>query len=224
MIRINLLAEGRRAAAVRRTKPASLLEGENVALIMLIVGILLAGVLPAGAWWWMNSRKIDDNERQIAEAQREVDELAAIIQEVEEFKARQAELERKIGVINELRRNQSGPVRVMDDVSHALPELLWLDRMTLNGQTVQISGRAFNTNAVASFIDNLDKVASFNEPSLNQLERRGPAYSFSLTFAFTNPPLPGELETATAEAGEEAAAADGAGGDDEAPAAAAAGG
>jgi len=220
VIRINLLAEGRRPAAVRRARSAGLLKGENVALVMLVAGLLLVGALPAGAWWWMNSRRIDDNERQIAEAQREVDELAAIIREVEEFKARQAELERKIGVINDLRRNQSGPVRVMDDVSHALPELLWLDKMTLRGQTVQLNGRSFNTNAVASFIDNLDKVAIFNEPSLNQLQRRGPAYTFTVTFGFTNPLLPEEVEGAEPlgdpAAGEEAAAAE------EAPAAGAA--
>lgn len=196
MIRINLLSEGRRHAAVRRTKPATLLEGQNIALVMLVAGILLVGALPAGAWWWMNSQRIDDNRERIAEAQREVDELAAIIREVEEFKARQAELERKIGVINDLRRNQSGPVRVMDDVSRALPELLWIDKLSLRGQTVQLNGRSFNTNAVASFIDNLDKVANFNEPILNQLERRGRAYSYSITFGFTNPPLPEEVEDA----------------------------
>ena len=223
MIRINLLAEGRRAA-VRRVRPATLLEGENVALLMLVAGLLLVGAIPAGAWWWMNTRRIDDNERQIAEAQREVDELAAIIREVEEFKARQAELERKIGVINDLRRNQSGPVRVMDDVSRALPELLWLDKMTLRGQTVQVNGRSFNTNAVASFIDNLDKVANFKEPNLNQLERRGRVYGFNLTFGFTNPPLPEEAEAA---ADAETMASDGAaaaGEAEEAPAAAGAAG
>lgn len=185
MIKINLLAEGKRPAAVRRTKPASLLEGENIAAWALLLGVLLIGLLPTGAWWWLKKSVVAGNEQEIAVAQREVDELEAIIREVEEYKAKQTELQRKIDVINQLRLNQSGPVQIMDAVSRALPELLWLDRMEMNANSIRINGRAFNANAVASFIDNLDKVPEFKEPILQDMREAGPVYNYSIVFNYS---------------------------------------
>lgn len=206
MIKINLLSEGKRPAAVRRTRPASFLESENIALWALLVAVLLVGALPAAAWWWVTDRQVAENDERIAEQQREVDELAAIIAEVEEFKATQAELEHRIEVIEQLRRNQRGPVQVMDHISRALPELLWLDRMEMRGGNITLAGRAFNSNAVASFLENLDQVAEFQEPTLRDLqEGREGIYSFSVGFGFAF--APPEVETAAADG--EAVAEDG---------------
>lgn len=188
MIRINLLSEGKRPAAVRKARTGSILESEQAAAILLLVGLVLVGLLPSAAWWWLKNAEIQSNEEAIAEAQREVDELAAIIAEVEQYKATQAELERKIQVINDLRNNQRGPVQVMDAISRALPELLWLDRMDMNANNVRLAGRAFNTNAVASFMDNLDNVPQFMEPVLQDIQERGQVYQFSIDFSYTVTP------------------------------------
>jgi len=189
LIKINLLAEGKRPAAVRKSRePAtSFLQSENAAAWLLLAALLLLGLLPTGIWWWLKSSEIHENEVKIAEAQREVDELAAIIREVEEYKAKQAELERKIEVINQLRRNQKGPVHVMDSISRALPELLWLDKLDMNANSIKLEGRAFNANAVATFVENLDKVPEFQEPILQDLnqDRGGTFYSFAVQFNYS---------------------------------------
>jgi type IV pilus assembly protein PilN len=201
LIKINLLSEGKRPAAVRRTRPASFLESENIALWALLAGLLLIGALPAAAWWWTTDRQVAANDVGIAERQREVEELAAIIAEVEEFKAKQAELEHRIEVIEQLRRNQRGPVQVMDQISRALPELLWLDRMEMRGGAITLSGRAFNSNAVASFLENLDRVPEFQEPSLRDLqEGSGGVYGFSIGFGFAFAPPEVETDAADGEA------------------------
>ncbi len=201
MIKINLLAEGKRPTAVRRVKPASFFESPNIALWVLLAAFVLVGVLPAAAWWWQKRLAISHNRDQIAEAQREVDELAPIIREVEEYKAKQAELEHKIQVITDLRLNQKGPVRLMDAISRALPELLWLDRLDMRGNTISLAGRAFNTNAVAAFMDNLDKVPEFQEPILRDTQQgRGSVYSFSITFNFSFKPTPAPAPAATGAA------------------------
>ena len=207
MIKINLLSEGKRPTAVRRTRPASFLESENIALWALIAGLLLVGALPAAAWWWATDRQVTANDARIAEQQREVEELAAIIAEVEEFKAKKAELEHRIEVIEQLRRNQKGPVQAMDQISRALPELLWLDRMEMRGGNISLAGRAFNSNAVAGFLENLDRVPEFQEPTLRDLqEGRGALYSFSISFGFAFAPP----EVAAPAAEGEAVAEDGA--------------
>ena len=72
--------------------------------------------------------------------QREYDRLKPIIAEVEAFKKKNAELKHKIEVIEQLKANQYGPVRVMDEVSKALPDLLWLTNMSLAGERAHASG------------------------------------------------------------------------------------
>lgn len=186
MIKINLLAEGKRPTAVRRGAPPStesFLQGENVALVMLIVAFLVP-LLVVGAFYYKFHRDLEAKKREVAAAQEEVRKLQSVLEEVEEFKAKKAELERKIQVINDLRDNQRGPVQVMDAISRALPELLWLDRMTMGPNQIDINGRAFNFNAIANFAENLDQVAQFKEPYLRDSTERGQVYNFSLGFNY----------------------------------------
>ena len=201
MIKINLLSEGKRPAAVRKAKGPGALsgKGQDIGQWLVGVGVLLGVIAVAGAWW-VQSKKVEEKEAEVAAAQREVEQMAAVIKEVEDYKAKKAELERKIGIINDLKANQRGPVRVMDYVSRALPELLWLDRMKMTVSSIEIEGRAFNTNAVAAFIENLDKVPEFDEPTLKSTEQQtGGVYKFAINFnySFATHPKPGEETPAT---------------------------
>jgi type IV pilus assembly protein PilN len=205
MVKINLLSEGKRPAAVRKAKmPAGLkLEGKEVGQWMLLLGIVLWAMV-FGVSLWLQNNKLDAKREEVAQAEREVAALAAVIKEVEDYKAKKVELERKIGIINDLKANQRGPVRVMDYISRALPELLWLDRMRVAGDSIQIQGRAFNTNAVANFIENLDKVPEFEEPTLEGTSQEGAGvYRFTINFkySFAKPKEPGaeDLPSGTPE-------------------------
>ena len=202
MIKINLLSEGKRPAAVRKAK-ASPLEGKDIGQYLIAAGLLL-GIAAGAFYWWQHKGKIAEQQEEIAAAQAEVEALGAVIKEVEDYKAKKAELERKIGIINDLKANQRGPVRVMDHVSRALPELLWLDRMRMTGSTIEIEGRAFNTNAVANFIENLDKVPEFDEPTLKDTqEQAGGVYKFVINFGYSFAPRApeGAEQTASGDAG-----------------------
>ncbi|MBZ0089224.1 MAG: PilN domain-containing protein, partial [Thermoanaerobaculia bacterium] len=197
MIKINLLAEGKRPVVARRARPslAGAGGGPELANLALVIGLVL-GLLVAGGWWFLLSQKIKQRDREIAVAQKEVDELAQVIKEVEEYKAKKAELERKIEVINTLKDNQRGPVQIMDEVSRALPELLWLANMDVTATAINLRGAAFNMSAVANFMDNLDDVEQFAEPILQDATQRAQAagarsdiYDFRLNlgYSFTKP-------------------------------------
>jgi type IV pilus assembly protein PilN len=193
MIKINLLSEGKRPAAVRKKAGGGRFEGRDLGQVMLLVGAVI-GLLAFGVAYWLQKQKNDAKEAEVAAAQHEVDQLASVIKEVDDFKSKKGELERKIGVINDLKANQRGPVRVMDYVSRALPELLWLDQMVMKGDSLHLEGRAFNTNAVANFIDNLDKVPEFAEPTLKSAEaQQGGVYKFviNLNYSFAGHGKPG---------------------------------
>lgn len=182
MIKINLLSEGKRPAAVRKARGAG--EVRDLALWMLLLGALLGVLAAAGYWWYLNG-KLKEKQEEVAQAQKEVDALQAVIKEVEDFKTKKKNLADKIAIINDLKSNQRGPVRVMDYISRALPELLWLDRMKMNASSIEIDGRAFNPNAVANFMDNLDKVPEFKEPVLKDTNAEGNVYRFSIVFDYS---------------------------------------
>jgi len=187
MIKINLLAEGKRPAAVRKIKPSQLLEGKDFGLWLLAAGLVL-GLGAVGLLWYLRHNTIVENDQKIVEAEKEVEELSSVIKEVDDYKSKKGELERKIKVINDLKLNQRGPVKVMDNISRSLPELLWLDHLTMSASAIEIDGRAFNTNAVANFIENLDKVPEFGEPTLKDTqEQAGGVYKFviNLNYSFT---------------------------------------
>ncbi|MFL6195250.1 MAG: PilN domain-containing protein [Thermoanaerobaculia bacterium] len=185
MIKINLLSEGKRPAAVRKKSAGMKLEGQDIGQYMLAAG-LLVGVIGLAMTWYYWDKKVTAKQDEVASAQREVDAMASVIKEVEDYKAKKAELERKIGIINDLKANQRGPVRVMDYISRALPELLWLDRAKMTVNTIEVEGRAFNTNAVANFIENLDKVPEFDEPTLKSTEEQtGGVYKFVINFNYS---------------------------------------
>lgn len=185
MIKINLLSEGKRPAAVRKAKGATSSGNQDIGQWMMAAGVLV-GVLAVALAWWLQSNKNEAKEAEVAVAQHEVEQMASVIKEVEEYKTKKGELERKIGIINDLKANQRGPVRVMDYVSRALPELLWLDRMKMTASSIEIEGRAFNTNAVAAFIENLDKVPEFDEPTLKSTEQQtGGVYKFLINFNYS---------------------------------------
>lgn len=197
MIKINLLSEGKRPAAVRRTKSARGVPARNLTLWLFVLTlVLLAGGYLA--YYGVKYLALKRVEEQVAEAQKEVEELKPIIEEVERFKKKKAELDHKINVIKELKRNQRGPVQVMDEVSRALPELLWLDSLEMSKNRVRLQGRAFNNSAVEALITSLDNVPEFDEPELIETKREGEIYRFGIQFNY-QPPAPPAPEGAAAD-------------------------
>ncbi|MFI5167935.1 MAG: PilN domain-containing protein [Thermoanaerobaculales bacterium] len=168
MIKINLLVEARAEKAARAPLISLGATGLNN---YILVGLIVVGLAVVGVRYWRLSSQLSGVNAEIATNQREYDRLKPIIAEVENFKKRNAELKHKIDVIEELKRNQNGPVRIMDEVSKALPDLLWLTSMTLSGNVLSVQGQAMNENAVANFLSNLGASPFFNEPNLRIMSK-----------------------------------------------------
>ena len=105
-----------------------------------------------------------------------------------------SEVQKRIALINDLKRNQKNPVKIMDRISQDVPDLVWLDSMDLDGRALKISGRALNPNAVSNFIANIKADPLFEEPSFNSLQQEKTAgaavnvYTYSMTVNLKAPP------------------------------------
>jgi len=190
MIKINLLAEGKRPIIARKAKASFLQINEGNQANWAMAGLILVGLIAAVVWYFLLGSQIARKQGEIRVAQKEVDELQQVIKEVQEYEAKLKELNHKVEVITTLKENQRGPVVIMDEVSRALPELVWLTRMDVTPTTINFAGSAFNMSAVANFIDNLDRVEAFREPILRDTSRargRGASelYNFQLSLGYS---------------------------------------
>ncbi len=187
MIRINLLAEAKPAKKKRGV--AALGAGGRLNTILLGAAIGLAVIVGAIQYWILSTQIRRENEK-IRVAQVEVARLESVLKEVKDYEAKKARVQRKVDLINQLKQNQRGPVRLMDEISRALPDLVWLEKMEAHGNAVSMTGKAFNPPAVANFLENLKRVPSFQEPKVEFSACAGPGnvslYCFRMNFVFSN--------------------------------------
>ena len=196
MIKINLVREGRAVrgagAAPGMVAAAQVAAGgETNFNNLLIIGGLVLGALIAGGWWLTEKHKLSERQDLVATKQVEAQRLEAIIKEVEEYQRRKDSLQRRIDLINQLKQNQKGPVKIMDRISQDLPDLVWLDKLTMSGGAITINGRGLNPNAIANFVENIKNDPLFEEPDLSSLAQTSVVplvYSFDMNFRFTYAP------------------------------------
>ena len=184
MIRINLLTEAKAAAA--RKKAPLLPTGARLNNVLFFggFGLGLAYVVIMGLTLFSRRSQLDD---EIVKARLEADRLKSIIEEVKEYEDKKASLEAKIQLINSLKTNQKGPVRLMDEISKALPDLVWLTVLEVSGNTVTMRGKTLSPNAVATYLENLKKSPFFAEPVFKVLGQDGGnsgTYSWEMTLNF----------------------------------------
>ena len=186
MIRINLLTEARAAAA--RKKSPFLPSGARLNNVILLGGVV-AGLLYIGIMALILTSRNKTLDEEIVRAQEEVARLKSIIDEVKGYEDKKASLEAKIQLINNLKTNQKGPVRLMDEISKALPDLVWLSDLTVAGDQVSLKGRTLSPNAVATYLENLKKSPFFAEPVFRNLGREAGSqgiYTWEMSLTFTN--------------------------------------
>ena len=197
MIKINLVREGR---AVRGTaaapQPMAMSAasggggGVQVNNLIVLVCLVLGALAALGYWYW-HKRELKNRENIVAERTVEAQKLESIIKEVEQYQRRKDNLQQRIDLINQLKQNQKGPVRILDQVSRDLPDLVWLDSMDINGGRIALSGRGLNANAIALFIENVKNDPYFEEPqvgAVSQVSNVPLVYGFDMNFAFSYAP------------------------------------
>ena len=159
MIRINLLAaekeRGKKKAALFGTTGQKLTIGCS---IILVLAVLLVG------WrYWSLGRQSAALDAEINAAQEETTRLRAVILQVQQFEQRKAQLQQRVVLIEQLRKGQTGPVHMLDQVSRALPPMLWLTEMKQAGDDVQIDGKTTVLTSLTDFVTNLEASGYFRK-------------------------------------------------------------
>ena len=155
MITINLLPtrELKRQAALRRQ-------------LYLAGGILVTVLLVIGMLWREDVRAVAQLEAEQKVLRAELERLKKIVEEVTIFEKRQKLLGTRLETIQQLRHDQTGAVRMLDELGHSLPEHAWLEAIEEKAGMYQASGYALTNFAVADLLKNLQRSKEFGSVDL----------------------------------------------------------
>ena len=182
MIRINLLATERKAEKKRAAVAPGALQA------YLFLGLFVGGaLLVAAGLYWMKSSAIAELNGQIAQAEQRQKQLDAIAKQVAQFEAQKKLLEQKVKVIEDLRLRQTDAVHLMDEISKALPDFVWLTQMQQTGSALRFTGQSNSISAVADFMSNLQSSGWFPQVDLERTQEARNVVTFNLTATFQNP-------------------------------------
>jgi type IV pilus assembly protein PilN len=162
LIKINLLPIKR---AVRKVKAPT---DEALMQIVIGVGVVLVFIGACGYRWQMLSDEVETQKQVKVSKTKELDELKKKVLEVEDFEKKKRLLEDKNRIIEQLRKNQSGPVKLLDYLSQSLDPLkVWLVSVEGDNQ-VTVSGKALTNDDIVEFIRNLQRTAFFSTVNLDE--------------------------------------------------------
>lgn len=157
MIKINLLSGERKAAKKK-------LAFDPTRQITAICGAILLVATAAIGWrYWTVSRDSARVDEEITAAQRETTRLHSVIVQVQQFEQRKAQLQQRVTLIEQLRRDQVGPVHMLDQISQSLPPTMWLTEMkqTATANEVLIDGRSLSLTGLSDFVASLERSGYF---------------------------------------------------------------
>jgi type IV pilus assembly protein PilN len=162
VIKINLLP-------VKRAAPKAKVPVETAVFQLVVgLGVVLVFVGACGYRWQMLVDEVA-LKTQIKEGKtKELEALKKKVQEVEDYEKNKRLLEDKNRIIEQLRKNQGGPVRLLDYLSQSLDPLkIWLT--TVDGDTqVAIGGKALTNDDIVQFIRNLQQSGYFSDVMLEE--------------------------------------------------------
>jgi len=193
MIRINLLATDRGGAAAAKKKGPGVSSAQRVTIGAAL--ILVSTVVFVGWWFWSLREQNQKLDADIIRAETEANQLRSVLASVQKFEARKAQLQQRVTLIEQLRRGQQGPVHILDEVSKALPDRLWLVSMSQRGAEFTIAGQTTSLTGVSDFVANLEASPWFKRPveivdSTLEQTPNGDLVRFTIHATSNNPEAP----------------------------------
>ena len=155
MIRINLLP-------VRQTRKRN----TSIYQIVAMGGGIVFTVLIAMTTHLYFEGQIADREQKITGADAEIKRLEKIIGEVKELDEQKKRLLSQLAVIDKLEKGKRGPVRVLDELSNAMPKRVWLVNFRESAGSLSMTGAAIDNADISEFMRTLQKSPYFTDVQL----------------------------------------------------------
>jgi type IV pilus assembly protein PilN len=161
MIRINLLPY--RASKKKETATQQL----TIMGVILIIALAVVGAAYA-----ITIGKISTTKAEITRSEAELANLKKKIGEIDNLKKLQAEVQKKLDTLSQLRKEKTGPATRLARISDIVPEKMWLTKYQESGTNVLISGLAYNEELIAEFMRSIQSSQEFGNVDLQVSEQQ----------------------------------------------------
>lgn len=168
MIRVNLLPY--RAARIKE----NIRRQVTIYILSTLFLILFFGIFPYNPISYVALNKEVKSLRQKRDDRKK--ELASYRDTTVKIKALEktkAEIDVKLGKINELKKVKTGPVRLLDDIATSVPkDKLWLTALKENKGILVLEGTAMDNETVADFMNRLKDTRSVRAVELVRTKQK----------------------------------------------------
>jgi type IV pilus assembly protein PilN len=126
--------------------------------LVVVGGTMFMALL--GNWIWYDGLASEEkkNAQRITATQARIAELEKVIGEVNNINARKKDVLAKLAILNDLRKQRTGPVRMLDALTTAIPKKVWLTAFEEKANAVKMTGRAVSHEDVAEFMRGLQSI------------------------------------------------------------------
>ena len=160
MIRINLLP----------FRKARKLEDLRMQISIYVLSVVLV-VVVLGFSWMKISSELEDVKETNAKLKKELASYSEMLKQIKALKAKRADLQKKLDVIQGLEAQKAGPVQLFDEISMAVPKgRLFLTSLSEKGGSLAMAGVATDYDTVAKFMINLEKTETIAKVTLKSVK------------------------------------------------------
>ena len=181
MLRINLLP-------IRQLKKRAKARNQIFSFITLFVFLLLI----LGAVGFLQTTKIQNIESSISKLNKEKQKFAPTLAKIKQLEKVKLDLENKIRIIKQLKRDSAVTVHILDEVAKKVDsKRMWLKSLKQQGTSLSLTGVALDNRTVAQFMDALKEspyisAINLSNASLTKVSGRD-LKSFSLACSIISP-------------------------------------
>ena len=187
MIRINLLEERqekkqKKAESVLVVEKKRRIPAFAVTLLIVIFSALFVMALA----YFLLMMNLDDLKDEYQKNAAQMVDLKKKIDEVKKYEELNKVIQQKTTLIETLKKNQSAPARLLDDISKLIPGETWITSVTFNNPQIIVEGVSFSNNDVVAFIDSLKRSPDYIDVYLEETKQGNmenlEVYQFKLNF------------------------------------------
>lgn len=201
MIKINLLP-------VRISKKVEALKQELIYAALAVAAVLVL-CLVVGIY---QAATVSDAKARLAALEKEITALKADADRVDEIAKIREDLSAKLAVIGDLKKSQSGPVHLLDELAESAPEAVSLTQLSEVRGKLELKGIAQSNEVVSQFLTNMERSDWLDQVYLvgiDSVDKDGKKYkTFEITAQVSPPKTPEEILAEEKKAKAEAAKAE----------------
>ncbi len=174
MIKVNLLPVKRK----KKAKPVP-------SFLLATIAVTVAACLIMGYLVFFFTTRLSERKTTFARNENTIAELKEKIKAVEDFEKRNKNFKERNDIIEQLSKNRSIPARLLDELNTLQPTGIWLQTLSVAGDSISLDGYGFTNSEIVTYVDNIKGSKLFTDVYLQESKsmeiEKIPLYMFKLT-------------------------------------------